>query len=289
MARLKTSKRPSALFVDDTLHASQRYVEGLIDLGFDVTYAGDVKSALDHTDARTFDLVILDVMMDPLPCFSLLETEGGFKTGVVMARTIRKRHPNLKIIALTANDDQTIEKWFASQPNMMYLQKRYNDYREVPDRAMAFVLGRTAKPKVFIVHGRDKALLASVKRLVRDRLDLGRPIVLAEEPSKGLTVIEKFENAASAVDIVFVLLSPDDFGGLKRSPARAWRARQNVIFELGYFYGRLNRSSGRILLLHKGVVDLPSDLSGLVYIDVSDGVTGGLEAIRNELSKWVQP
>lgn len=30
------------------------------------------------------------------------------------------------------------------------------------------------------------------------------------------------------------------------------RSRQNVIFELGFFYAGLERRSGRVILLHKG-------------------------------------
>ena len=41
------------------------------------------------------------------------------------------------------------------------------------------------------------------------------------------------------------------------------RARPNVIFEFGYFVGRLGRN--RVCCLYKGGVELPSDLSGLLY------------------------
>jgi predicted nucleotide-binding protein len=44
------------------------------------------------------------------------------------------------------------------------------------------------------------------------------------------------------------------------------RARQNVIFKLGYFAGRLGR--GRACLLRKGAVEIPSDLYGVIYTDV---------------------
>jgi predicted nucleotide-binding protein len=43
----------------------------------------------------------------------------------------------------------------------------------------------------------------------------------------------------------------------------ASRARQNVIFELGYFRGTLGK--GRVCLLRKGEVEMPSDLYGVIY------------------------
>jgi predicted nucleotide-binding protein len=39
------------------------------------------------------------------------------------------------------------------------------------------------------------------------------------------------------------------------------RARQNVILELGYFWGSLGRS--RIFTLIKGEIELPSDIYGI--------------------------
>ena len=49
------------------------------------------------------------------------------------------------------------------------------------------------------------------------------------------------------------------------------RARQNVIFEHGYFIGKLGRN--RVVALHQGNVELPSDLEGVLYIsfDTGDG------------------
>ena len=65
-------------------------------------------------------------------------------------------------------------------------------------------------------------------------------IILHEQPDQGLTIIEKFEAHASQVGFAVVLLTPDDLGGPASGPAQASaRARQNVIFELGYFVGKL--------------------------------------------------
>ncbi|WP_434811706.1 TIR domain-containing protein [Microbacterium sp. bgisy189] len=42
------------------------------------------------------------------------------------------------------------------------------------------------------------------------------------------------------------------------------RARQNVVFELGFFIGLIGRS--RVAVLYDEGVELPSDITGLVYI-----------------------
>ena len=85
---------------------------------------------------------------------------------------------------------------------------------------------------VFVVHGRDNAAKESVARFL-EKLGL-HPIILHEHADRGRTVIEKFE-AHSNVGFVVVLLTPDDEGRLRDSEELELRARQNVIFELGFF------------------------------------------------------
>jgi predicted nucleotide-binding protein len=63
------------------------------------------------------------------------------------------------------------------------------------------------------------------------------------------------------------------------------RARQNVVFEMGYFYGKLDRVKGRVIALVKGPIELPSDLSGIVWISIENGIKSAAEAIRNELTQ----
>ena len=120
---------------------------------------------------------------------------------------------------------------------------------------------------VFVVHGHDEAAREAVSRFI-EKLGL-RAIILHEQANEGKTVIEKFEKH-SDVGFAVVLLTPDDVGFAKAdSEKRRPRARQNVIFELGYFVGRLGR--GRVCALHKGSVEIPSDYQGIVYVPMDDG------------------
>jgi len=116
--------------------------------------------------------------------------------------------------------------------------------------------------RVFIVHGHDNEMKEAVARFVQ-QLGL-EPIILHERSSKGMTLIEKLEHYAD-VAFAVVLLSPDDVGTAVSGGAPAARARQNVVFELGYFYGRLKRE--RVCTLRRGPVELHSDISGVVWTD----------------------
>ena len=92
---------------------------------------------------------------------------------------------------------------------------------------------------------------------------------MAEQASQGSTIIEKFETHAN-VSFAIALLTPDDAGSLdSETAAPRPRARQNVIFELGYFIGRLGRKN--VCALTKGEVEIPSDYSGVVYVPLDAG------------------
>lgn len=124
--------------------------------------------------------------------------------------------------------------------------------------------------KVFIVHGHDGEAKQALARFL-EKIGL-EAIVLSEQPDQGQTIIEKFEKLAGEVGFAVVLLTPDDVVSSSSSGKDALaRARQNVMFELGYFSATLGR--GRTCLLRKGDVEIPSDLYGVVYseLDSNDG------------------
>lgn len=118
---------------------------------------------------------------------------------------------------------------------------------------------------VFIVHGHNDEMKISVARTL-EKLKL-KPIILHEQPSKGKTIIEKFTDN-SEVGFAIVLLSADDIAYSKsQKPEDAkFRARQNVIFELGYFIGKLGRE--RVLALHETIenFEIPTDYSGVLFV-----------------------
>lgn len=120
--------------------------------------------------------------------------------------------------------------------------------------------------KVFVIHGHDEAARETVARFL-EKLGI-EPIILHEKPNQGRTIIEKFEDNVD-VDFAVVLLTPDDLGGVQSKNSELFpRARQNAIFELGFFIGRLGRKN--VCVLKKHEVETPSDYSGVVYINLDD-------------------
>lgn len=125
------------------------------------------------------------------------------------------------------------------------------------------------KRKVFIVHGRDNETKQEVARFI-EQLGL-ESIILHEQASSGLTIIEKIERYANEADFALVLYTPCDRGrGAHETtiPAKQ-RARQNVVFEHGYLMAKLGRQN--VCALVKGEIETPNDISGVVYVSLNDG------------------
>ena len=135
---------------------------------------------------------------------------------------------------------------------------------ETPAATRSHKTSRTNR--IFIVHGHDESARETVARFL-EKLKL-EPIILHEQPNHGRTIIGKFEKYAD-VGFAVVLLTPDDLGASKdRRDDLEPRARQNVIFELGYFIGKLSRC--KVFPLVKGTVKTPSDYDGVVYTELDD-------------------
>ena len=121
--------------------------------------------------------------------------------------------------------------------------------------------------EVFIVHGHDSGRMQALARFI-EHFDLN-PIILHERPSKGSTIIEKLERHAN-VAFAVILLTPDDVGSVVSNPKNLqFRARQNVVLELGFFMGRLGRMRTCALVVEG--VEIPTDYSGVVYIPIDEG------------------
>ena len=135
--------------------------------------------------------------------------------------------------------------------------------------------------RVFIVYGHDTVAREQLELLLR-RLHL-EPVILQNLPAAGETIIEKLEGNTE-VRYACVLLTPDDEGYKAGTTGSAQpRARQNVILEMGMFLAKLGRK--RVSVLHKGNIELPSDINGLLYLKFDDRIDEIKERIAAELQE----
>jgi predicted nucleotide-binding protein len=136
--------------------------------------------------------------------------------------------------------------------------------------------------KIFIVYGHDTEAREQLELLLR-RLKF-EPVILANMVAEGQTIIEMLEKHRLGVKYACVLLTPDDEGHKLDCPKeKKPRARQNVVLELGMFLSTLGRK--RVAILHKGDVELPSDIHGLVYIPFKKHVSEVKPRLAAELQE----
>lgn len=272
------------LVIDDDVFYAYYAANLLTDLGgYVVTQSHSVDEGLELARRGKFSLAIVDLKMPYGKCLDDVDTSGGHRTGMVLAREIRKASPSTRIIVQSAAPDAALERMSFQIDGVIFLCKSPNPGELI--RTVRQILDpKRARARSFIVHGHDKYAALELKNYLQNWLGFDEPTILAEQPSKGATILEKFEAYAIDTDWVFVLLTPDDTGQVVGEPASAQsRARQNVIFELGYFHGLMRRQSGRIVLLYKGALEIPSDLTGIAYIDITHGIEAAGEEIRRNL------
>ena len=116
--------------------------------------------------------------------------------------------------------------------------------------------------KVFIVHGHDSNVRNEAELLVK-QLDLD-PVVLFKKPNMGDTIIEKLFRESNDAAFAIVLYTKCDEGKAVEETDYKPRARQNVVFEHGLMCGLLGRN--KVVALVEDGVEVPGDLSGVVYI-----------------------
>lgn len=130
---------------------------------------------------------------------------------------------------------------------------------------------------IFIVHGSDDLRAESVAHTVASATGR-KTVILREEPNSGRTLIEKFEQHAAEVSYAVVVLTADDKGSREDETDPRPRGRQNVIFEMGYFYGLIGRD--RVSVLLRPGVEKPSDMDGIAYITFDDNRAWKIELLR---------
>ena len=136
--------------------------------------------------------------------------------------------------------------------------------------------------RVFVVHGHHVAYREALARML-ERFGIDA-VILDEQPNAGATIVEKLEREAASVGYVIVLATADDLGQRRSAGRNAGksRARQNVIFELGYFVGKLGRD--RVCLLLEPTVEIFSDFAGVAYHALDEGGTWKFR-VATELKK----
>jgi len=288
-----TNSSFKVLIVDDEMPFIEPLLERLAYEGYEFIYASSCSEALSilKENGTSIKAAIVDSFL-PLgdnPSFIEKQFKTGKTVGLELAKYISLNHPHIRIAGFSILKEEEIEAEY--RLNKIYFISK--DDPSAFNHILHFLKHALSQheykyhPNIFIVHGHDELALLELKNYLQNTLKLSEPIILKEKPSEGQTIIEKFEVFSKNIDLVFVMLTPDDFISIEEGGRPFLQARPNVIFELGYFMGKLKRKSGKIILLVKSPSKMFSDLSGVIFIDISNGINSAGESIRNELTRWL--
>lgn len=139
--------------------------------------------------------------------------------------------------------------------------------------------------KIFIVHGRNHHIRDEIDRFLLREFE-EKAEILEESAWEGRSVSEKFEEIAKECKFAICILTADDElfekGEKPGEYKKILRARQNVILEVGFFWGLLSRRrSLAILIENPSEIEIPSDIEALGYIEITDN----LEKMKTDLRK----
>ncbi|HUW85224.1 MAG TPA: nucleotide-binding protein [Phycisphaerae bacterium] len=141
-----------------------------------------------------------------------------------------------------------------------------------------------AVPKIFIIHGHDKASRMELVSLLESELQV-RTVVMKERAGMSRTFIEKFEQEAKPCDAAIAILTPDDLVRVESEEYQ--QARPNVLYELGWFSGKLGRH--RTLMLVKEGTSIPSDLYGIQQVRFREELSEKYLELKREIEAWKHP
>lgn len=132
---------------------------------------------------------------------------------------------------------------------------------------------------IFIIHGHDMKSLLELETILRRDFGLN-PFVLKDLPNIGsTTIIEKFEHYAQKCSFAIALFTPDDV--MEKDGIQYLQARPNVIYELGWFCGKLSRKN--VTLILKEGTDIFSDFQGIVQIRFKNEIVEKYRDLFQEL------
>ena len=239
---------PSITIIDDDF-STEILAENLRYYGHAVVRLASAAEALASMDqVLQSNLIILDIIMERPSDVPGKDISGGRTTGMSIYRCIREKMSDLPILVYSATTDRDVIDFIEEDSHTRFQPKwSVPSLKEFIGTIHGLLGLKNPKelPRPFIVHGHDDKTKLAVKNYLQNTLKFPEPIVLHEQAGFGRTIIEKFELYAGNSTLVFVILTPDDIAIDRdvKTDIEKHRARQNVIFELGYFLGSLGRLS----------------------------------------------
>ncbi len=146
------------------------------------------------------------------------------------------------------------------------------------------------RPKIFIISSKEALMIAQEIQSILSHDDCLITVWTDGAFFASTYALDNLENMVDQSDFAIAIAQPDDEARIRNQTYKV--ARDNIIFELGLFMGRLTRQRA-ILFQPEGMeIRLPSDLQGLTAVSYKTGAPTELTALLapacHEIRKIVQ-
>jgi predicted nucleotide-binding protein len=115
-----------------------------------------------------------------------------------------------------------------------------------------------------LIYGRDEAAKESLSKFI-ERLGL-RALIFHEEAEGGASIVEKFGQFPNIDFAIFLFTTGDIAPPRDKTREGQVHVSQNIVFEFGYFVGKLGQK--RVCVLYREGVEIPLNYQGIVYIPI---------------------
>jgi predicted nucleotide-binding protein/DNA-binding response OmpR family regulator len=237
--------------------------------GYTIILASNPEETKRKLEVGGIDLAILDIRLEN-------DDDDNDISGLLLAKQVARTVPKILVTSYPSyryvrevlrpqfDGLQVAKDFVAREDGLLALLQTAEDILKSVETEEQ---GKFPKRKLFLAHGHDTIAKDTVVAFL-ESIGL-QPIVLADKADRGDTIIEKFERHSKDTSFAIALFTSDDFGYSKADPTLVKpRARQNVIFELGYFLAKLGRR--RVRVLYREGVEIPSNILGLLYIKLDE-------------------
>lgn len=285
------------LICDDNKHFIERLREGLSDVNaksenfhMDVDVATTPNACIDRIQDNVYDIIILDVCIKAeneivQTNSELIRNSLGSKIyGPELYKHIVKLNSTARVFVvsnLKINDlrvifnDADVEYFSKGDFSITQIVKCIKNYFDTNKKRIY--------NNVFIVYGHNTEMRKSVGNYIKSR---GlNSIDLLKQSSGGLQFIfDALNECVNTAECAVVLLSSEDICLDKENLQMTFRARQNVIFEMGLFAGNLGKNKVIVLYEKNDKFEFPSDINGIFYIEY-DNLGEWKTALSDNLKK----
>ena len=219
-----------------------------------------------------YDLVMLDVCRrgdeaNPSDNDAVSERRSA-RYGLTLYDIIKEQHEDTKIFVLSNLALPELRRVFINKNIEHFICKTDNSPEKIKQIVQNYFDTEMKRifNNVFVVYGHNRAMYNAVNGYVK-KLGLNS-IDLLENSNGGIqSVFDALVKCSYSIEFAIILLSADDIALDVENNKITRRARQNVIFEMGFFAGALGKDNVIVLYEKNENFEFPSDIKVVYYTE----------------------